>query len=147
MPMCFAYGANMDAAAMASRCPRSKAIGPARLARHRFAIMPNGWGNVVFDPAQTVHGVLWDLDLADVAALDAFEEIDRGLYRKIVKPVVKTGGGSVQALIYVGAGEGGRPGADYIAGIIAAARAWDLPPRYIAELERFATPRGKGRPT
>ena len=36
MPLYFAYGANMSVGAMARRCPRSKALGQARLERHRL---------------------------------------------------------------------------------------------------------------
>jgi gamma-glutamylcyclotransferase (GGCT)/AIG2-like uncharacterized protein YtfP len=137
MPIYFAYGANMDRAAMAERCPRSTPIGLARLARHTFAIMPNGWGNVAPAPGKTAHGVLWNLDFRDVPALDAFEDVDSGLYRKIVKPVVKADGGSVAALIYIGEGEGGRPRPEYLAGVVAAARAWGLPADYVADIERL----------
>ena len=73
MPLYFAYGSNMDASAMARRCPRSKALGPARLMRHRLAVMREGWLTIARDPRSAVHGVLWDLALADVAALDRYE--------------------------------------------------------------------------
>jgi hypothetical protein len=33
----------MDAVATSRRCPRPKALGPARLARHRLAVMREGW--------------------------------------------------------------------------------------------------------
>jgi gamma-glutamylcyclotransferase (GGCT)/AIG2-like uncharacterized protein YtfP len=138
MPVYFAYGSNMDAAAMARRCPRSKMIGLGRLARHRFTLMPEGYATVVRDPRRTVHGVLWDLALADVRALDAYEEIGRGLYRKVIQPVIKVGGGAVQALVYVGRGEGGQPVAGYLEGVIEAGRAADLPAPYLSELTSLA---------
>ena len=43
MPLYFAYGSNMSVEAMARRCPRSKALGLARLERHRLAVMREGW--------------------------------------------------------------------------------------------------------
>jgi hypothetical protein len=61
MPLYFAYRSNMDVAAMARRCPRSKALGLARLERHRLAVMREGWLTAVRDPSSAVHGVLWDL--------------------------------------------------------------------------------------
>ena len=138
MPVYFAYGSNMDRDAMAQRCPRSSVIGTGRLARHRFALMPEGYGNVVRDPRRAVHGVLWDLALSDVRGLDAYEEVGRGLYRKVIQPIVKDGGGSAQALIYVGRGEGGTARDGYMDGVVAAARAWGFPPVYIAELKALA---------
>ena len=50
MPLYFAYGANMDVAAMARRCPRSKPLGLARLMRHRLAVMREGWLTASRDP-------------------------------------------------------------------------------------------------
>ena len=88
MPLYFAYGSNMDAIAMARRCPRSKALGLARLKRHRLAVMREGWLTAVRDPRSAVHGVLWDLALSDVAALDRYEGLSRGLYAKRTQPVV-----------------------------------------------------------
>ena len=43
---------------MARRCPRSKALGLARLERHRLAVMREGWLTAVRDPSSAVHGVL-----------------------------------------------------------------------------------------
>jgi gamma-glutamylcyclotransferase (GGCT)/AIG2-like uncharacterized protein YtfP len=138
MPVYFAYGSNMDTQAMAQRCPRSKPIGTGRLARHRFALTPDGYGNVVRDPRKVVHGVLWDLALADVRALDAYEEVGRGLYRKVIQPIIKSSGGSAQALVYVAQGEGGRPRDGYMEGVLAAAQAWEFPSLYLAELAALA---------
>lgn len=140
MPIYFAYGANMDVAGMATRCPHSRALGVGRLERHRLAVMPNGWGNVVPDPRSRVHGVLWDLAFADVRALDRFEDVGRGLYRKIVLPILKSGGGATRALVYVGRGDGGAPRPEYLETIVAAARHWRLPAPYIDEISRLGRP-------
>ena len=137
MPLCFAYGSNMDVAAMALRCPKSRALGVARLARHRFVIMPEGFANVVRAPASNVPGVLWDIALADMRALDAYEHVARGLYTKVIQPVAKAAGGSARALVYTGKGEGGRPARAYMEGVLAAARAWDLPAAHVRMLEGF----------
>jgi gamma-glutamylcyclotransferase (GGCT)/AIG2-like uncharacterized protein YtfP len=138
MPLYFAYGANMDVAGMAARCPRSKALGVARLARHRLAIMREGWLTVARDARSDVHGVLWDLSLADVGALDRFEDVPTRLYTKIVQPVL-TPQGPKRALVYVGANSGpGRADPDYIAEVLLAARRWRLAPAGIAAYERLA---------
>ncbi len=139
MPLYFAYGANMDVRAMAGRCPRSKALYPARLPRHRLAVMREGWLTAARDPRSTVHGVLWDLALADVAALDRYEGLPQGLYAKLTQPVVAERGPR-QAIVYFGVNTG--PGVarqDYIAGVIAAARSWLLPAEAVEALERIAT--------
>lgn len=137
MPLTFAYGANMDVAAMAVRCPRSKPLGTARLMRHRLVAMREGWLNVTRDARSTVYGVLWDVALADVAALDRYEGVGEGLYAKVQQAVV-TDAGAKQALVYFGANIGpGVARADYLEAVIAAARHWSLP---TAALEKLAAP-------
>jgi gamma-glutamylcyclotransferase (GGCT)/AIG2-like uncharacterized protein YtfP len=138
VPLYFAYGSNMDAAAMARRCPASRPLGIARLVRHRFAILQAGYATVVRDPGATVHGLLYDLALADVPALDRYEDIARGLYRKLVLPVLRKEAGPVRALVYVGAGlSGGQPRPGYMEGVVAAGRAAGLPAPYLAFLATF----------
>jgi len=145
MPLYFAYGSNMSAEAMARRCPRSKALGPARLARHRIAVMREGWLTAVRDPRSAVHGILWDLALSDVRALDRYEGVAHGLYAKTVHPVL-TASGPKRALVYFGANAGpGAARADYIVEVIAAARACGLPPAAIVALERIGDAAATGR--
>lgn len=137
MPLYFAYGANMDRAQMAERCPRSAPLGPAILARHRLAVMREGWLTAARDPHARVHGLLWNLSLADVPALDRFEGLGEGLYVKAAQPVIAAGGAK-RALVYFGANSGpGRVRPDYLRDIIAAARVWELPREAITTLERL----------
>ena len=75
MPLYFAYGSNMDQAAMLQRCPASKPVGIGRLMRHRFIIFEEGYASVVRDPQRAVWGMVWDLALADVPA-EAVVRID-----------------------------------------------------------------------
>jgi gamma-glutamylcyclotransferase (GGCT)/AIG2-like uncharacterized protein YtfP len=138
MPLYFAYGANMDVGAMARRCPRSKALGLARLERHRLAVMREGWLTAVRDSSSAVHGVLWSLALSDVAALDRYEGLSVGLYAKLMQAVIAERGPK-RAIVYFGANSG--PGAvrsDYMADVLAAARAWPLPAEGISALEAMA---------
>jgi hypothetical protein len=128
----------MDVDAMARRCPRSKALGLARLERHRLAVMREGWLTAACEPRSAVHGVLWDLALSDIAALDRYEGLSQGLYAKLTQPVIAERGPK-QAIVYFGANAG--PGAvrpDYIAEVRAAARSWPLPGEGLAALERVA---------
>ena len=136
MPLYFAYGGNMSVGAMSRRCPRSNALGLGRLKRHRLAVMHEGWVTVVRDPSTAVHGVLWDLALSDVPALDRYEGLPQGLYSKVTRPVI-TPAGAKRALVYLGANAGpGRALPDYLAEIVATARGWPLPAEAIAALAR-----------
>lgn len=147
MPLYFAYGSNMDRAAMAQRCPRSNPVGRARLARHRLYLMADGLASVAPDPKAFVYGVLWNLAQSDVAALDRFEEVGRGRYKKIVQPVLREPFGAAQAMIYVGVdGVDGPHLPGYMQGLVAAARSWELPAAYVAYLEALADPAKRGKP-
>ena len=138
MPLYFAYGSNMDVGAMARRCARSKALGLARLERHRLAAMREGWLTAVRDPSSAVHGVLWSLALSDVAPLDRYEGLFEGLYAKLTQAVIAESSPK-QAIVYFGANAGpGVPRPAYIAEVLAAAKSWPLPSEGVAALERIA---------
>lgn len=138
MPLYFAYGVNMSRDEMATRCPGARLLGPARLAGHRFIIMEPGYASLRRDRASVVYGMLWDIDLAHVRALDAFEEIGRGLYVKAQQPVIPEGGAAKRALIYLGASAvNGRPQPGYMERVLDAAEAGGLPKPYLRELSRW----------
>jgi len=138
MPLYFAYGSNMDVGTMARRCPRSKALGLARLERRRLAVMREGWLTAVRDSRSAVHGVLWDLALSDVAALDRYEGVPQGLYAKLMQPVI-AGRAPKQAIVYFGVNSGpGAPRSAYLEEVLAAARSWPLPAQGLEALERIA---------
>jgi hypothetical protein len=140
MPLYFAYGSNMDVAAMAQRCPASKPVGLARLPRHRLLINAEGYATVVREPRGDVHGLLFDLALPDIPALDRYEGVARGLYAKMVQPVI-TGQGPRKALVYIARSSApGVPRPGYLEGVIAAAHSAGLPPRYIASLAALGGP-------
>src|SRR5260370_17793671 len=80
MTLHFAYGSNMSRALMSARCPGAEAIGTATLSGWRFVINPEGFGSIAPQPGGCVHGVLWRLSARDLAAVNAYESIDSGLY-------------------------------------------------------------------
>ncbi|HEU4659907.1 MAG TPA: gamma-glutamylcyclotransferase family protein [Pseudolabrys sp.] len=134
----FAYGTNIDLAAMKHRCPGACAVGPARLPGYRFIIGRDGWGSVAPCTGATVHGILWHLTLRDMAILHAFEWRDKGLYDVRTLPI-RLGTRTIPAMIYVlRRGEIGQPKPGYLDAIVASARKWQFPQSYIASLERWA---------
>jgi hypothetical protein len=135
MPLYFAYGSNMDRAAMAMRCPRSRMIGLGRLPRHRVFITADGYASIARDPRRTVLGVMWEVPFADMPALDRYESVSSGLYIKIDQPIV-TESGAKRALVYVGRStKPGKPKPGYLESVLAAARDVGLPEDYLHELE------------
>ena len=145
MTLYFAYGANMERAAMQARCPGAAALGPARLCGWRYVIA-SGYGSVARASGAAVFGVLWRLTPRDLAALNIFESLDSGLYRRALL-TVEQDGRRARALVYVGR-PGGRPRPmpGYQERLVVAASEWHLPPRYIAALRRLAPPYRAARP-
>ena len=87
MTLHFAYGSNMSRALMAMRCPGASALATASLAGWRFLVSPDGLGSIESRPGALVRGVLWRVGLRDLAAINAYEGIDSGLYVRRVLPV------------------------------------------------------------
>jgi hypothetical protein len=113
-------------------------LGLARLERHRLAVMRDGWLTVIRNTRSAVHGVLWDLALSDVAALDRHEALPQGLYTKETQPIIAERGPK-RAIVYFGTNAGpGVPRPAYIAEVLAAAKSWPLPAEGVAALERIA---------
>ena len=145
MTLYFAYGANMERAAMRKRCPRATAYGIAMLRGWRYVIA-QGYGCVTPAPGRCVFGVLWRLSPRDMAALNAFESLDSGLYRRVMLTIAMDGKRK-RALVYVGRPCGKRrPMPGYQERLVAAAREWHMPPRYIDELRRLAPGYRAARP-
>ena len=144
MTLYFAYGSNMNRAAMRRRCPDARAVGPATLAGYGFFIGINGWGSVKPSAGDDVHGVLWRLTARDVAALHAYELLHQGLYDVRHLPV-RSGGSCVRAMIYqLRRRAPGRAKPGYVEMIAASAHAWNLPEPYVKSVERLSTSRWTG---
>ncbi len=144
MTLYFAYGSNMQRAAMTRRCPGARAIGPARLDGYRFFVGIDGWGSVKREPGKTVHGVLWRLTPRDIAALHAYELLHQGLYDVRYLPV-RSGTRRVTAMIYLlRRRAAGKPKPGYVEMIASAARDWKLPEAYIRSVERLSISRWTG---
>lgn len=145
MPLHFAYGSNMDRAAMAARCPASRPLGLARLERHRLVLMREGYVSVLRDGRRAVHGLLWDVAMADVPALDRYEEVAGGLYVKRHLPVT-TERGPRGALVYLGTNAGpGAPRPGHLEAVLAAARSIGLPASALADIAALGPTGGGAR--
>jgi hypothetical protein len=144
MTLYFAYGSNMNSAAMAQRCPDARAIGPARLDGYRFFIGLEGWGSVRSSAGNQVHGVLWRLSPRDIAALHAYELLHKGLYDVRTLPVLHEAR-RMRAMIYLLRRRiEGKPRPGYVELCAAAARTWKLPERYVRSIERWSVSRWTG---
>jgi cation transport regulator ChaC len=134
----FAYGSNMSRALMGVHCPHAQALGRAVLDDWRFLVTTSGYASIAPARGQRVHGVLWRITPRDLAALNAYESVDTGLYRTRRVPV-RANGRRVSALVYIGRSAiAGTPKPGYLDVVLAAARGWALPPDYVAELARWS---------
>ena len=144
MTLHFAYGSNMSRELMQARCTRAEAIGTATLSGWRFVINPEGFGSIAPHPGERVYGVLWRLSARDLAAVNAYESVDSGLYvRRQLS--VRCGAMQATALVYIARRRGeGLPRPGYIPLVVDAAREWQLPEAYIHALARWAPSRWAG---
>jgi len=135
-----AYGSNLDAARMVSRCPHSPARGTGWLIGWRltFAGENHGWDGALAtvvenpdDPTSAVFVALYDLAKEDETSLDEWEI---AVYRK-ARVRVQTLEGEQLAWLYVlDAHEGGLPSASYLGIVSEAALAAGAPDDYIRDL-------------
>ena len=147
MPLYFAYGSNMDVEAMARRCPRSKPLGLARLdapsARDHARRLADGDAR---SPMRTSTACCGTSRSPTCARSTATRGSPTGLYAKALQPVSASAARNRRWSISAPNSGPGVAAADYIAGVLAAARHWRLPAATIARLESFAAEAGVAPP-
>lgn len=134
-----AYGTNLDPRRMALRAPASPVHGTGWLRGWRltFAGAEQTGGSlatVVEDERESVFVVLYDVPPADEQALDTWEDIDLGLWRKIRVRVHTLDGEPLAWLYVLDAYEGGLPTAEQRDTLAEAAEAGGAPADYVARL-------------
>ena len=135
----FAYGANMDPVHMAECCPQAKRLGIATLPGRSFRIAAKGYGDAAPAVGGELRGVLWELSPSDEVALDGFEGVPEGHYRKEYVSVLEGGGREVAAMLYRAADSApGRPVPGYLERILAVAQELEFPAEYLESLRRSA---------
>ena len=123
---------------MSGRCPGAQPLGTATLSGCRFVINPEGFGSIAPRTGARVYGVLWYLTTRDLAAINAYESIDAGLYLRR-RLMVRQGRRGSSAITYIARRKGeGTPRPGYIALVVEAARDWKLPEPYVRSLARWA---------
>jgi hypothetical protein len=140
MALYAAYGSNMDPRQMLLRAPHSphRGTGWVQGWRLTFGGEEIGWegalATICEAPVDALFVSLYDLTAEDERALDAWEGVDIGLYRK-VRLRVQTLDGEELAWLYVLNGwEGGLPSARYLGILADAAEAAGAPFDYVAAL-------------
>lgn len=137
MALYAAYGTNLDPRRMALLAPASPVRSTGWL--HGWRLTFGGddgmaLATVVEDPAGAVFVVLYDITSADEQALDSWEDLDLGRWRKIRVRVRARGQEELAWLYVLDAYEGGLPTADQLHLLAEAARVGGAPPEYVARL-------------
>jgi gamma-glutamylcyclotransferase (GGCT)/AIG2-like uncharacterized protein YtfP len=99
MTVMFAYGSNLNLYQMSNRCPDAVALGRLRLADWRLVF--RGVADCIPEPGAVCYGGVWRITPRCEVALDAYEGIGSGLYRKEYVPIKRTRDGETEMLIYV----------------------------------------------
>jgi len=134
----FAYGSNMDLAQMARRCPQARRVGRG-VTRHRsFVINRRGVATLRAQRNAETWGGIWHITDEDEVALDWFEGVAIGRYRKTLASVRLDGGTTIKALLYVDpVTDRGEPRLGYLPRIVRGALDFRLPKSYV---ERIIAP-------
>jgi gamma-glutamylcyclotransferase (GGCT)/AIG2-like uncharacterized protein YtfP len=158
MRLYFAYGSNMSPAQMAMRCPGARAVGSAQLSGWRFHVNTRGSASILPNEGSVVHGVVWRCSAAHFHALDKYEGVIWGNYRRRHVSIVMPCGAYAPAIVYAGTRTyDGRARVRYMAtAVLPGAKAFGLPDSYIEELrswlparligEQRIPTRGRARP-
>lgn len=132
----FAYGSNMNWQQMQRRCPSSRFVCIARLPDFQFGITRHsrlrdcGTANVFPAHGQEVWGIVYEVNDADLAILDTFED---GYRRETISLLpAEKGQPPLDAVVYVAEIEQNvpRPNAEYRRLMVDGARHWQLPTTY-----------------
>lgn len=76
----FAYGSNLNVEQMLQRCPRAVKLG--KLTLRDAKLVFRGVADCVYEPGGRCPGGIWKISPACERALDVYEGISTGLYRK-----------------------------------------------------------------
>ena len=132
----FAYGSNMNWQQMQRRCPSSRFVCIARLPDFQFGITRHsrlrdcGTANVFPAHGQEVWGIVYEVNDAELAILDHFED---GYRRETISLLpAETNQPPLDAVVYVAEIEQNvpRPNAEYRRLMVDGARHWQLPTTY-----------------
>jgi len=136
----FAYGSNLDADQMQSRCPSSSPRFRARLHHHRldFTYFSSRWNggaaDVVPHSGAEVWGVVYELDEADLSRLDRFE----GGYDRVYLEVRSDREELVRVTSYtVRVRRNFAPGPIYLDKMLTWGLRWEFPDAYLERLRRL----------
>ena len=142
MPFYFAYGSSLLRAQMERRLMGNRPVTRAYLKGWRLAFMGNSTErkgpvvNLLPDPAGTVPGTLYELDIVMIQYLDRAEACEKGTYKLLEVEVDKDDGSKVSAHCYQLAvldPPFGQPNLGYLLQVKQGYKEWGLPEEVLEE--------------
>lgn len=131
----FAYGSNLNIAQMARRCPRATPI--RAFALKDWQLVFRGVADIVQKSGAVVWGGVWDITDECERALDRYEGLSSGLYRKVHGKLAQPIAGQTEMMFYVMNSEGiFPPSEDYLDAIREGYRDFDLKPKTLRDAVR-----------
>lgn len=116
----FAYGSNLNKAQMAVRCPNATPVGKIVVQNTRLVF--RGVADIETKKGASVQGAIWKITRKCEAALDRYEGVRSGLYRKEyikIRVVDKNGGvHDGDALVYIMTSTNTAPPSDFYLDVI-----------------------------
>ena len=140
----FAYGSNLDTDRKQDRTGLIRESHIAKLSGHRLAFNKRSdryraCANLLVNPTEEVHGVIYRCTPEALAEMDQHEGVASGHYRRESVQVEKLDGQRVQAITYVANSQyiipEGCPSDEYLEHILRGARAHRLSPSVIRAIE------------
>ncbi len=133
----FAYGSNLDEDQLQARCPSARSLFRARLRHHRldFTHFSSRWrggaADVVAHFGETVWGLAYELDEADLGGLDRYE----GGYERVLLTIEDDEGRALLATTYsVRSKRTFLPTRVYRDKLVQCGERWSLPPDYLTRI-------------
>jgi gamma-glutamylcyclotransferase len=143
----FAYGSNMSLKRLRQRVPSARKVGVFSLPGYQLRFHKVGKDgsakcNAFFtgDQLDGVQGVVFTLDLNEIALLDTVEGLGRGYEKQHVR-VLSASGDEVEAFTYIATNinDALLPFSWYRHHVLTGARDANLSPDYLAKIERVET--------
>jgi hypothetical protein len=138
----FGYGTLLGTAAMRDYCPSARAVAVARYPGHRLAFRQ--YSDDATRSGCTVRavadwdlwGVVYEMDAAELRALDVASGVDRGWFRRFPITVLAADGSAIETTTYelTAPGPDQDPGRDYVGLVRTGAAVAGLPASYVARL-------------
>jgi len=134
----FAYGSNIDAKQMSTRCPDARFVSVGCLKEFDFLINERGVASVIPQVGSLVYGVVWEVSTQDTESLDQYEGIRQGIYSKQHNLPIKTEFGEISGFVYIANNQfSGKPRPRYLEKIIDNAGVLGFDFKYVQRLKTW----------